>query len=79
VKLFEKQNQKKQKEEEKNEKDSKIKEKLKKHILKTLKNNSNTLEPIIEKPPKKKASLFTITESSNLDGLNRFCSILILF
>ena len=72
AKLFEKQNQKKQKEEEKTDKETKIKEKLKKHILKTLKsNNFKTLEPIIEKPPKKKESQFQINDSSNLDGLNR--------
>ena len=41
-------------------------------MFKTLKNNtSKDLQPIIEKPPQKKNSLFTITESSNLNGLNR--------
>ncbi len=40
-------------------------------MLKILKNNSKTLESSLEKPPKKKPTLFTITESSNLNGLNR--------
>lgn len=71
TKLLEKNNQKKQEEEEKSQKKTKIKEKLKKHILKSLKSSSNTLEPIIEKPSKQQKNLFTITESTNLKGLNR--------
>lgn len=58
------------KDDEKTEKETKIKEKLKKHILKTLNTSSKALEPIVEKPSKKKSSPFTITDSANLNGLN---------